>query len=144
MTRRFKREELTQSQQLFFMNSRFPQLIAKVHRQRSIIWEGPWRPSELGDEYTVSISYEQGFRPRIAIIEPALALAPGKKELPHTYGGQNNICVHRPEEWHKGLAIADTIMPWLSQWLYFYEIWVVTGKWFGKGTHPNLPQHTSG
>jgi hypothetical protein len=139
----FKRAELTQAQQLLFMRWKFPQLIASVRRQRSIVWEGPWRPSELGDVYTVRISYTQGLRPRIAVVQPTLALAAGKKELPHIYSGQEDICIHRPEEWHKGMVIADTIMPWLSQWLYFFEIWAITGKWFGKGTHPNLPQHGS-
>ncbi len=40
------------------------------------------------------------------------------------------------------MQIALTIMPWISQWLYFYEAWVSTGKWFGKGTHPSLPEHS--
>lgn len=141
--RKFKRRELTQSQQLLWMQSRYPELRARVQRQRSIVWEGPWTPDDLGGRYLIRVSYKQGFRPRIAIVEPPLRLAPGHDKLPHTYGGQTDICVHRPEEWHKGLLIADTIMPWISQWLYFYEIWAVTGKWIGKGTHPNLPQHSA-
>lgn len=141
--RKFKKQELTQAQQLYFMKSKFPQLTAKVERQRSIIWQGPWGASDVGGQYLIRVSYKQGLRPRIAIIEPTLRLASGLKELPHTYEGQSDICIHRPEEWHKGLVIADTIMPWISQWLYFYEIWSVTGKWFGKGTHPNLPQHAA-
>ena len=24
-------------------------------------------------------------------------------------------------------------MPWVSLWLFFYEIWVVTGEWLGGG-----------
>jgi hypothetical protein len=124
------------------MQVKYPQLTASVDRQRSVTWTGPWRPTELSNEYTVRISYRQGFRPKIAVLHPHLELAPGNEKLPHVYAdGQNDICVHRPEEWNKGMSIALTIMPRISQWLYFYEVWVITGKWLGKGTHPSLPQH---
>ncbi len=124
------------------MQLKYPQMIASVDRQRSIIWTGPWRPTELSNEYTLQIVYRQSFRPRIAVLHPQLELALGQAKLPHVYeDGQKDICVHRPEEWNKSMSIALTIMPWISQWLYFYEAWVLTGKWLGKGTHPLLPQH---
>jgi hypothetical protein len=125
------------------MKLKHPQMTASVERQRSITWIGRWRPSELSDEYTIRIFYRQGFRPKISILHPKLALADGKDRLPHVYGeGQDDICVHRPEEWNKGMFIASAIMPWISQWLYFYETWVVTGKWLGKGTHPTRREHS--
>jgi hypothetical protein len=117
-------------------------MTASVERQRSITWTGPWRPAELGNEYTLQVTYRQGLRPRIAVLHPKLALARGQTKLPHVYSdGQNDICVHRHEEWDSSMLIADTIMPWISQWLYFYEVWALTGKWLGKGTHRLLPQH---
>lgn len=137
-----KKSELTQPQQLYDMKLKFPQMAASVERQRSITWTGRWRPTELSDEYTLRVFYRQGFRPKISILSPKLALANGQKKLPHVYeGGQDDICVHRPEEWNKGMFIALTIMPWISQWLYFYEVWVLTGKWLGRGTHPSLREH---
>jgi hypothetical protein len=33
--------------------------------------------------------------------------------------------------------IAYTILPWTSLWLYFYELWLVTGQWMGGGKHPS-------
>jgi len=138
---RSKKAELTQAQQMYMMRLKYPEMIGSVERQRSITWLGRWRPTEMSDEYTLRISYRQGFRPTISIVSPKLKLAPGHKKLPHVYeAGQDDICVHRPEEWHKGMYIALTIMPWVSQWLYFYEAWISTGKWLGKGTHPVLPE----
>jgi len=32
--------------------------------------------------------------------------------------------------------ISNNIMPWISEWLYYYEIWPVTGEWYGGGIHP--------
>ena len=31
------------------------------------------------------------------------------------------------------MTIATTIVPWLSLWLYYYEIWLATGSWQGGG-----------
>jgi hypothetical protein len=65
------------------------------------------------------------------------------RKLPHVFGnGQGDLCIHVKSDWNPGMLIADTIMPWLSQWLYFYEVWRQTGAWIGKGTHPDLPQHS--
>jgi hypothetical protein len=52
-----------------------------------------------------------------------------------------DICVHLPEEWTPSSLIADTIMPWISQWLRFYEVWQQTGSWEGEGTHPEAESH---
>jgi hypothetical protein len=53
-----------------------------------------------------------------------------------------DICVHRPEEWAPSSFIADTIMPWISQWLRFYEVWQQTGSWEGEGSHPEAEWQT--
>ena len=34
------------------------------------------------------------------------------------------------------MKIALTIVPWLSLWLFYYEVWRATGTWYGGGTHP--------
>jgi hypothetical protein len=31
------------------------------------------------------------------------------------------------------MKIATTIIPWLSLWLYYYEVWHATGEWMGGG-----------
>jgi hypothetical protein len=137
------KSELTLVKQTFGM-TKYPQLLALVTRQRQVVWTGPWRPSDTSATYNLRITYKLGCRPKIEVTSPTLALADGQDHLPHTYAdGQKDICVHRPEDWNSNLLIAETIMPWISQWLYFYEIWVITGKWFGKGTHPNLNRHAS-
>jgi hypothetical protein len=39
-------------------------------------------------------------------------------------------------EWHESIPIADTLVPWASEWLFFYELWLATGEWLGEGEHP--------
>ncbi len=36
----------------------------------------------------------------------------------------------------KHYPISRTIIPWAIEWLYYYEIWCVTGEWQGGGAHP--------
>jgi hypothetical protein len=29
--------------------------------------------------------------------------------------------------------VDNTILPWISEWLFFYELWLFTGDWLGGG-----------
>jgi hypothetical protein len=131
----------TMAQQIGSMSTGHPQLRTKLKRNK-VIWGGPWCPSALSENYTIRVTYEFRQRPRIAILNPTLRLAFGCEKLPHTYpDGQYDICVHLPEEWNSRLLIVNTIMPWISQWLRFYEYWVQTGSWEGGGEHPEFKSH---
>ena len=35
---------------------------------------------------------------------------------------------------------SDTLIPWTSLWLYYYEIWIETGEWVGGGKHGKKKQ----
>jgi len=141
MASAFRNKNITQSQQVWLMRSKFPQLVALVVRNKRVVWTGPWSVNPLGQVYQLQIVYVQFRRPKVSILSPKLALANGESRLPHTYDGQSDICCHLPLEWRPHMYIADTIMPWISQWLYFYEIWSLTGKWLGKGVHPDGSLH---
>lgn len=132
---------LSLKQQVLEM-ARYPQLRSRLKR-KVVTWQGPWCPSELRNLYEIHITYKFLCRPRVAILSPELELAAEMRKLPHVYrGGQGDLCIHLASDWNSGMLIADTIMPWLSQWLYFYEVWRQTGAWIGKGTHPDWPQHS--
>jgi hypothetical protein len=35
------------------------------------------------------------------------------------------------------MLLADTILPWTSHWLFYYELWLITRHWMGTGhDHP--------
>jgi hypothetical protein len=122
---------------------RYPTL-KRTFGHSNVVWVGAWCPSVTSDTYEISITYTLRIRPKVSIVSPKLTLAEGKTALPHAYGGsQHDICIHERHEWTSRMYIADTIMPWLSQWLYFYEIWKFTGSWEGKGSHPELESHKS-
>lgn len=115
----------------------FPDSIVNRNSNRSLIWVGQLRPTPLSREYTLKIKLEGG-RVEIYVIEPQkLDLFPDRTLLPHVYSTpKQKLCLYFPDgrEWNKGKLLCDTIVPWASEWLYFYEIWLVTGNWLGGGT----------
>lgn len=102
-----------------------------------IIFEGEITPSSLSSSYYVKIDYKKNRRPIITVIEPKLIIPEGKS-LPHVYPTKMDLCLYYPKnnEWSSEKIISQTILPWASEWLYHYEIWLVTGEWNGGGIHP--------
>lgn len=98
---------------------------------------GLLHPSVLTGEYLVRIEYRFGWLPSTFVDSPLLIGRPGQLRVPHTYG-PDQPCLFYPKrrEWSSTMAIANTIVPWLAEWLVFYELWHVTGSWLGGGIHP--------
>lgn len=79
--------------------------------------------------------------PHPYVLSPDLqALADGRRP-PHIYDynrGRTRLCLFMPGdgEWHAGLWLSETIVPWTVEWLRYYELWLVNGVWHGGGEHP--------
>ena len=117
--------------------------MTKHSRQTSVTWVGPIKATPMSDEYTVSISLKPGFRPVVNVLQPSLRIREGATCLPHFYTHDNSLCLHEAHEWKSTYFVADCIIPWTSFWLYFYEVWFITGSWEGGGTHPEKAEHQS-
>lgn len=96
------------------------------------------QPSPLSRIYTAQISYRHGSTPRVRITDPPLDLHPRATVLPHVYS-DGDLCLHLPEEWREDMLLARTIMPWTSEWLLHYELWLITGRWAGSGADHAVP-----
>ena len=99
------------------------------------------QPTPLSASYDIRLEYKVGYHPNIFVVNKKLELYPGKKNLPHVYSTEKQwLCLYyrKASEWTSQEIIADTIIPWISEWLYFYEFWLATGKWFGRGIHGSL------
>lgn len=114
----------------------FPNSIVKRGKFR-LWWQGKLKPTALSSEYSIAVKLEYG-KVETFVIEPQkLALFEGETSLPHVYStSKQKLCLFFPDgkEWSKGKLLVDTIIPWTCEWLYFYEIWVLTGAWLGGGT----------
>jgi hypothetical protein len=98
--------------------------------------------------YRISLEYMRGgmigdcrLIPSLAVrvLSPALArrAAAPDKCIPHLYR-EGDLCLYDPGietekgDWNRTMLIADTIVPWASEWLFFYELWHATGIWHGR------------
>ena len=106
--------------------------------KNEMTWEADITPSPISKTYKLRIKYILGKKPVIRVISEVLERLENQK-LPHVYSDEKQeLCLYYPKfgEWHSGMFIAETIVPWASEWLYFYENWLITGEWHGGGKHP--------
>jgi hypothetical protein len=108
-----------------------------VRTPQELTWLGRLTPAPYCSTYEVLVNHRRGNQPLVYVSRPRLQLV-GDLDLPHVYTW-NTLCLFLDErEWDPSLLISETLVPWASEWLYFYEAWVATGgEWFGKGVHPS-------
>lgn len=92
--------------------------------------KGKLQPNDACKEYTIKLIYKVGTQPKVKILEPQIEY---NDEI-HLYKS-GNLCLFHSSDliWNDDkIIIAETIIPWISEWIIFYEIWLITGKWLGK------------
>lgn len=90
------------------------------------MWFGTLTPRET--TYRVQITYYDHL-PRVYVTSPEIHLHYDTARHPGSLG------LYYPPDgsWTPKKLIANTIVPWACLWLYFYEIWITTGTWYGEG-----------
>lgn len=97
------------------------------------------RPTALSEPRRVRIEYSMKEFPKVYVEDPPLQRRADQSGIPHTYPGPRP-CLFWPaaREWQAADRISRTIVPWLLEWLVFYDIWLRTGEWLGGGV-PHAP-----
>ena len=132
------RTGLTLPQQLVLLRSNRICAGTGAVRRGRLCWRCRVRPSPLGRDYDILISYADGGSPDVIIEAPDLeALADGR-QLPHVYHDPLRLCLSLPGsgQWTPAKRIDRTIVPWTCLWLYFFEEWLASDEWKGEGEHP--------
>lgn len=88
----------------------------------------PIQPDSDSTTYMVRIQYDYMSPPKVKILNPIIK--PSTKY--HVYAN-GNLCLYYPKEqpWDYQNHLYDTIVPWVAEWLVFYELYQVCGKWLG-------------
>lgn len=101
------------------------------HNQHNLILH--ITPTEVSRTYCVKIELSQNKAPKVYVLSPNLADENKDKCPPHIYSLEKGIiCLFLPRE----ISVYENyskIVPWISEWLMFYESWVITGNWYGRG-----------
>ena len=109
------------------MRQLFPRFVYKAGKIPA--WYGTLRPDPGSFEYRLKLEYRPGQPPKVWVLSPVVH--PG---APHRYQDRS-LCLYYPRygEWHPGMFLAETIVPWAAEWLFFYEVWLEDpeGRWFG-------------
>jgi hypothetical protein len=82
-----------------------------------------------------------GESPKVYVDRPKLRRQTPEEPIPHTFA-DDRPCLFYPDgnEWSAKSPIALTIVPWLMEWLVYYEAWLFTGEWQGGGLHLGKPE----
>lgn len=100
------------------------------------------RPTENSIEYTIRVDSKVGRKfVSVFVVKPHVSLYWEDKKVPHLYPS-GSLCLYYPKygEWDYTSSWADTLIPWTSLWLFYYELWQETGEWLGGGIHGDKDQ----
>src|SRR5262249_54497579 len=137
----FRSRPISTYEQLAYMKLYHPSFVCQT-QHGILVCRGNIQPTPLHETYRVGITYRVGHAPQAWVEAPQLHRRQPEEPIPHTYS-DDRPCLYLPGtgEWAPEKALACTIIPWLSLWLFFYEAWLVTGAWQGGGVHPpKLPR----
>lgn len=93
-----------------------------------LICKGSIQPTDLSRIYELKLLYDGAAPPRVHVIDPVI---PYDIDA-HMYSDKS-LCLYYPKDnpWKHTMSIADTIIPWTAEWLVYYELYQIDGKWHG-------------
>lgn len=121
--------------QIAKMLQRFPDF---RYRRGEGAWYGHLQPTAESPNYLVRVRYQPGAVPKVWVVRPAPV--PEARTL-HRYP-DGSLCLYHPDDgdWHGRRYLADTIVPWAAEWLFYYECWLLDPerRWRGpEAPHGN-------
>jgi len=93
----------------------------------TLICTGVLQPENC-NRYKIRILFRAGFSPQIFILSPNIKPSADI----HIYK-EGNLCLYYPGDlkWKFTTKIAEYTIPWIVEWIVYYELWKLSGKWEG-------------
>lgn len=122
--------------QMAALKRAFPDSNAVVKRNK-LQWISRLTPSPLSETYRIRLEYSLEKSPKVFVEEPPITEPEGRR-LEHRFP-DGSLCLYVPGvgEWQPEMLLVETIVPWTSEWLFHYELWLLTGEWYGGGIAPS-------
>lgn len=121
------------------LEKQFEYLNCKIENN-ILICTGYLRPDGCKNEYKVKIECVLGHEPKSTILFPLIEPSPKI----HMYN-DHSLCLHYPPDmfWNADIKIYEYTVPWISEWIIFYELYLVNGNvWEGRES-PNHIQESN-
>lgn len=137
MVRKNKRPPVPICAQIQILGNDYPDGKVKSQSLRHLVWEMDIVPSPNSARYRIRINYTIGMPPKVYVIDPPVLKRPeGEALLQHVFSTEKQqLCLYYGPfgEWNDSMFLARKIVPWIAEWLLFYELWLITGDWLGEG-----------
>jgi hypothetical protein len=104
-----------------------------------LTWWWDVSPTPLSRVYRLRLEYRAGGTPQVFAERPHLPTLAGGRPLPHVYGQDpTRLCLYLPDtaEWTPAKPLDETLVPWATVWLFYFEEWLASNEWKGGGVHP--------
>lgn len=134
MVNHFKnRGQRTEAYRIFcrqkkLMEKNFPDFQCS-YSKRSLTCIGTLKPTEDCANYTVKIIHQPEKQPHVFVLNPKIT----PDEKIHFYR-DGSLCLYYPIEspWKHTDNLHEKIIPWTSEWILFFELYLLEGEWLGK------------
>jgi hypothetical protein len=137
--RAFRNRGLTAAEQYHLLRSNPLSAGEGSVRAGRLVWRFAVRPTPLSRKYNLRIEFQQGRAPQTFCESPDLTELAGDRDLPHVYSTRPvQLCLYHPgyREWDSTMRVDQTIVPWATLWLVYFEDWLASDNWKGGGEHP--------
>lgn len=137
-----KRPPVSMAVQALWLRKLFPEGKTAMSRN-SVSWRGKVSPGDYTRTYSIQMLYKQDSSPEVWVCDPNLKELAGDRRLPHVYDEKTQLlCLYLPNcgFWSHDKVLAQTVLPWACLWLHYFELWLVTNEWHGRGEHPHSKQ----
>jgi len=131
MARRIRSKELTLAQQDFLLRNQVSGFTRVLQvSNRVMVWKGSLQSNPLFKRHDVEIEYDLT-KPRPNVFVESLDFS--KRRPPHLFPDDSLCLYHRHGKgaWDGRQSIV-TLIPMISHWLWCYEMWLVTSRWYGE------------
>ncbi len=125
---KYKKQPYNIEQQVFGMKKLYPQFKVFNKTKYSVSFVGELKVADEFQKYKISINFRGNDHPIAKVLSPKLVDNP-----PHYYKDPGCLCLYHPRlfKWKREKLISKEIIPLIATWIYFYEVWLQTGKWYG-------------
>jgi len=103
----------------------------------ALICRGSVKPTEQSGRYKIEIVHTGVAAPQVRILNPTIEFS---SEI-HMYRN-GTLCLYdwREQPWQRNWRLHETVIPWTAEWLVFYELFLLTGRWLGKAAEHGEPK----
>lgn len=116
------------------IGNKFPFIKSRIEND-TLICKGIFHPKGC-NKYDIKIEYRAGESPRVYIINRKIE----SYSNTHVYS-EGNLCLFYPGDikWKNTTSIAEYTIPWIFEWILFYELYLHVGIWEGEFVeHKNI------